>query len=188
MTDNLSTLADSALVDPYEMIISDMSTDPNDAMALAQFVDTSAIVKVFKDIGWTIEREVNELGSILTNGSATQKLAAMSRLNNIKDRALASRGIFIGASGPPGSTDPLALPGGVSTVEMTEKTVKMTRENTAGLAKTVENKQPLMAKEIKDDEENDEEGQDAFYEDERGTTANIFRAATVDIGCSEDSE
>ena len=182
MTDSLAKQDDATLLDPYEMIVTDMATDPGDAMALAQFIDTSAIVKVFREIKWTIEREITELGEILNTGSPSQKITAMTKLNSIKDRALASRGIFVGTSGPPGSVDPLALPEGISSVEMTEKTVKMTRENTAGLVKTVENEQPLMAKETKDGTEKDDESQDAFFEDERGKTGNIFRQASVDLG------
>jgi len=180
MTEEIAKQDDSSLLDPYEMIVTDMATDPGDAMELAQFIDTSAIVKAFKGIKWTIKREITELGEILDTGSPAQKIAAMTRLNNIKDRALASRGIFVGTSGPPGSVDPLALPESYNSVEMTEKTVRMTRDNTAGLAKE-ESIQPLL-KEQQNGQEKDDETQDAFYDDTRGKDANIYRAASVDIG------
>ena len=182
-TKPVKTDKDDALLDPYEMIISSMETDMDDAMVLAEFVDTSAIVKAFQAIGYNLMAKVQALGDILQTGSPSQKMQAMDRLDEIKEKALERRGIFTSPRGSvKGFEDPLALPGSRS-LEMTERTLKVTQEITDRVPAMVEPAQPMQEKTDGEDKEAKDgkfiDGQDSYFPDERGRKT-VFRRACID--------
>jgi len=166
----------SSLESPYPQIVKQL--DPDDARALAMHVDVGMIVQEFKKINYDLQRKIKELGDILDTGTPPQKMAAMDRLDNIREAAVSKRGILQMPSGSAsGSDQPLGLPS-PRTVEITEKSVKMTMDSTAGLAVIEPDKQPLKEQDNAEEKEPDQD--DAFYADTRGDK-DVFRGPTVAI-------
>ena len=177
----VSIVDNSSLADPHKQIITHLETNPEDAQALAMHVDVSAIVKAFKEINYDLQRKIRELGTILDTGTNPQKMAAMDRLDDIREAAVSKRGILQLPSGSASGVDqPLSQPH-AKTVEFIEKSIKMTMESTAGLKETIEEKQPLKEHKHDDESEATQAEQDAFFADTRGEK-DVFRAPSVRIG------
>ena len=174
----------SSLTDPHKQIMTHLETNPEDTKALAMHVDVSAIVAAFKEINYDLQRKISELGNILDTGTNPQKMAAMDRLDDIREAAVSKRGILQMPSGSAsGSEQPLGLPQ-AKTVEFIEKSIKMTMENTSGLKETIKENQPLKEHDHDEDSEATQAEQDAFFADTRGEK-DVFRAPTVRIGADE---
>ena len=171
------------LMDPYESIIQDMELDPSDAAWMAAFVDPKNIVEAMKGIEYDVKEKIRVLGVALKSGTISQQMSAMKMLDGMVENSLASRGIIMKpGAGPLGTTDPLGLPQALHSVEMVEKSCKVTLANTAELADVKDEAQPL--KEPTDGKETEDPIDDAFYEDTRGTNSNIFRPPQEGIGAA----
>jgi hypothetical protein len=168
------------LRNPYAVIVEDMVLNESDAAFMASFVDTTVIVKAMKKIKYSVKTKIALLGKVIgenTEATIPQQLAAMKQLDEIIAHSLASQGIIVRAApGVSADTTPLGLPQAqVSSVEMTEKSVKMTMANSEQLDGMSEADVQPLVKENKNDSE--EIGQDKFYEDDRSKNPQIFRAA-----------
>lgn len=172
------------LADPYTAIINDMEVKQDDAAYMAGFVDTTVIVRALKKIKYNVKKKIEILGEILEDEESTvsETMRAMKALDDIMDKALSTQGIFVRPHPGNGNTSPIGLP--VASVTMTEKSITMTREATSGLAEAVNDTQPL--KETSHAKEEDDNTEDAYFEDNRGTNANVVRYA--DTECAEREE
>jgi hypothetical protein len=174
---------ENELLDPYTSIVDEMEIKQDDAAYMASFVDSEKIVAALKKAQYNVGRKVEILTNIIAgeDSSISEQLRAMKIIDEMLASSLAARGIQVRPVAMSGVTNPLGQPQAIHSVEMIEKSVKMTMANTEALTEIKDQPQPL--KELIDGkkEENDD---DAFFEDHRGTTGNVFRPATGELNAS----
>jgi len=187
MTD-LPSQRDATMDDPYLALVEDMKTNPEDAAALAEYVDPGVIVASLKKINYNVVRKIEELGKILENGTNAEKMKAMRELDAIRETSLAHRGIFV--RGDPtigGSRSPIGLPQSLESLTLTKTTQQatLTMRQQFDALPDEQKEQPLQENPDHDEakqEPPDQSGDDTYFEDSRGTDPNIFRPATTDHG------
>lgn len=184
---------DASLADPYLALVEDMKTNPEDAAALAEYVDPAVIVAALKKINYDVKRKIEVLGKILEDGTNTEKMRAMRELDTIRETSLAHRGIFVhGAPDIGGSRDPIGLPQSLESLTLTKTTQKATltmRQQYDALPDDRKS-QPLQENPDHDEarqEPADRSGDDTYFEDSRGADPNIFRPATTEHGQRNDN-
>lgn len=175
------TPVENELANPYQAVIDDMKVHQDDASFLAGFVDTGVIVKALKKIKYNVKRKIELLGDVLDDDKSTvsETMRAMNALDALMEKALTTQGIFVRPHPGNGNVNPIGLP--VASVTMTEKSITLTREATSDLEETAEVEQPLQEPDDGTEKEDNPE-QDAFFEDNRGDNANIFRPASGQLG------
>jgi hypothetical protein len=171
---------ENQLLDPYVSIVNDLETKQDDALYLASFVDSEQIVKALKAANYTVERKIEILTGVLNDvsSSSAEQIRAMKLIDEMLANSLSARGIQVRPSGVSGITNPIGQPQALHSVEMVEKSVKMTMANTKTMEETKEDPQPLKENTDGKTEENED---DSFYTDHRGEQANVFRPARGEL-------
>ncbi len=177
--------ASDELRDPMEVILKDMRTRPDDAATLAEFMDVSVLVEIFRECGYNAREKVRTLIGIFKDGTPSQKMQAMDRLDAIWENALVRRGMLMGkGTAPPAAlpTTPMGMAQPIRSITATQTTtsVQATMDAVAGEI-TDRPPQPLQEMSHDNPQEQSEED-DAYYTDDRGEDANIFRPANADHG------
>jgi hypothetical protein len=196
VTDELAQRDQDSLKDPYEQLVEDMRTNPDDAAALAEYVDPAVIVDAFRQINYNVRRKIEVLGEVLKEGTFAEKMKAMKMLDAIRDSSV-SRASLMPVNRAilnPGMTLPVGLPtagGGVESVTIiqTKQTAQMRMRQTILGLKSQEAPAPVQQETenvTQEPAEGDDQYDTDYYADDRGRNPNVFRPARGDHGQQTD--
>ena len=171
---------ENELLDPFTSIVNDLELKQDDALYLASFVDSEQIVRAMRNGNYTVSRKIDLLTNVLNDEKSTtaEQMRAMKMLDEMLANSLSTRGIQMRPVPVSGVTNPIGQPQALHSVEMIEKSVKMTMANTATMEQIKDDPQPLKEQTDAKAEENQD---DSFYEDSRGQQANVFRPARGEL-------
>lgn len=176
---------DDDMQDPVETLLAERRPSAEDAEYIAEFLDTGALIAMFREGNYNAKSKIARLIQIFDTGTPSQSMQAMKLLDEAWGTALMRRGALMRPipSGQAGTTEPIGLPmQQVESVEIATRSVRLSlasaqqyepslQENPDGQAQQA----PAQEQESRGD---DRDGDDDYFPDERDTQSSIHRPPT----------